>query len=526
MKRKYISCLIACCMAFAGCEDMMNTQPEGANKTDALKEDAYSKIPENAAADISAIYAIMIQEFAGLGDYGYERHNDFGLASCLMLIEAEGQDWVGPNIGYNWFGYSDFANHSTTSYGALQVWNMFYKIIYACNTVISSIPADAEDATLLSNRGQALALRAYCYTTLAQLYQFTCSNEANLQKPCVPIVRDGMTADELTNNPRQTVEAVYKFIMEDLDEAIVDLDGYYRADKGMVDQAVAYGFRARVNLLLNNGQAAADDAAKAIALSGAQPYTRAEVSQPTFCSATANSVIWANIIVESNDIVQSGIVNWPSHMSSLFTDGYTGAGAYRSIASALYDQIPATDVRHGWWLDENLSSPLLENNNYSVWKEVAESDPSMQYVNVKFGVAGDNMQTLTAAADWILMRYEEMLFVQAEGLAMAGKEGEAKALLENFVQQNRDPKYTCTGDVREAIWLQRRIELWGEGFAFFDLQRLEKPTVRTNSSNWPAAWVVDVPANHSARLWVIPQKEIEANDGISEQDNNPFVSPL
>ena len=213
-------------------------------------------------------------------------------------------------------------------------------------------------------------------------------------------------------------------------------------------------------------------------------------------------------------------------MSSLFTDGYTGVGAYRSIASALYDQIPATDVRHGWWLDENLSSPLLENNNYSVWKEVAESDPSMQYVNVKFGVAGDNMQTLTAAADWILMRYEEMLFVQAEGLAMAGKEGEAKALLENFVQQNRDPKYTCTGDVREAIWLQRRIELWGEGFAFFDLQRLEKPTVRTNSNNWPAAWVVDVPANHSARLWVIPQKEIEANDGISEQDNNPFVSPL
>ena len=160
MKRKYISCLIACCMAFAGCEDMMNTQPEGANKTDALKEDAYSKIPENAAADISAIYAIMIQEFAGLGDYGYSRHNDFGLASCLMMIEAEGQDWVGPNIGYNWFGYSDFANHSTTSYGALQVWNTFYKIIYACNTVISSIPADAEDATLLSNRGQALALRA------------------------------------------------------------------------------------------------------------------------------------------------------------------------------------------------------------------------------------------------------------------------------------------------------------------------------------------------------------------------------
>lgn len=515
--------IAVCALSLTACEDFMDLEPQGNTKTDALKNDAYSKLPDNAVADMSAVYAQMIQMFGGLGDYGYERHNDFGIASALLTIEADGQDFVGTNDGYNWFGYSDYSSHNYTSLPCLMVWNTYYKVIKAANAVIGAIAADTESETLRANRGQALAVRAYCYTVLAQLYQCTYS-EATLQKPCVPIVTENMTSEELQENPRATVEAVYARIMQDLNEAVELLEGYQRPDKGYVNQAVAYGLRARANLLMKKGKEAADDAAKAIELSGAQPYTKEEVSKPSFTSAEANSVMWANIIVESNDIVQSGIVNWPSHLSSLFTDGYTGVGAYKSICSELYERIPSSDVRKGWWLNENLESPLLDNAAYRGWKEnIADG---MQYVNVKFGVANDNMTTLTAAADWILMRYEEMLLVEAEGLALAGDEGQAKSLLEGFVKTNRNPNYTCTADVKDEIWTQRRIELWGEGFSYFDLMRLEKPTIRTASSNWPVAWVVDVQANHNARLWVIPQKEIAANDGITEADNNPFTSPL
>lgn len=520
---KYFFLAVAACLSLTACEDMLDLQPEGGTTTTDLKLDAYEKLPANAAADIAAIYAQMIQLYAG----GTSNHNDFGIAACLMVLESEGQDWIGPNIGYNWFNYSDFYARNYTSGWAGAMWRVHYKIISACNNVCAAIDSTTTDATLKANLGQARAVRAYCYTNMAQLYQFTYLSTIKENVPllpCVPIVTEDMPSEKVGNNPRATVQEVYNLIMADLNYAINAMEGWQRADKGAADQAVAYGLRARVNLLLGNWADAAEDAKMAIQVSGARPYTLAEVSKPTFCHAEANSVIWANIIVESNDIVQTGIINWPSHMSSLYTDGYTGVGAYRSISSDLYNKIPATDVRKGWWLDENLESPLLqgENNPYSVWDKY-EATP---YVNVKFGVPNDNMTNLVADADWTLMRYEEMILVQAEGLARAGQEAEAKALLEGWVRENRDPNYTVGLNILEDIWMQRRIELWGEGFAWFDLNRLEKPIIRTASDNWPAAWVVDVAANHDCRIWTLPDAEIQANAGISESDNNPVGNPF
>jgi hypothetical protein len=341
----------------------------------------------------------------------------------------------------------------------------------------------------------------------------------------VPIVHESLTAEQQAANPRASLQEVYDFIMADLNYAIPALEGWARADKAAADQAVAYGLRARVNMLLGNYADAAEDAKMAIQVSGAQPYTLADVSKPTFCHAEHNSVIWANMIVESNDVVQTGIINWPSHMSSLYTDGYTGVGTYREICSDLYSKISPTDVRKGWWLNENLESPLLDHPAYAGWK-----GNGVPYANVKFGVPDDDMNNLVADADWTLMRYEEMLLIQAEGLARSNQEAAAKALLEGWVKANRDANYTCRASdeagLVEEIWMQRRIELWGEGFAWFDLNRLEKPIIRTTSSNWPEAWIVDVDAHHDCRIWTLPDREIQNNDGIDESDNNPVGNPF
>ena len=62
---KYFFLAVAACLSLTACESMMDLQPEGATKTDALKQDAYNKIPANAAAEINAIYAQMIALYAG-----------------------------------------------------------------------------------------------------------------------------------------------------------------------------------------------------------------------------------------------------------------------------------------------------------------------------------------------------------------------------------------------------------------------------------------------------------------------------
>ena len=517
---KYFFLAVAACLSLTACESMMDLQPEGATKTDALKQDAYNKIPANAAAEINAIYAQMIALYAG----GTSGHNDFGVASCMMLLESEGQDWIGPNTGYNWFAYSDFYARNYNATVNLLMWNTYYKTIAACNMVCASTDPETTNPDLMANLGQARAVRAYCYSILAQLYQFT-YNAENASKPCVPIVHESLTAEQQAANPRASLQEVYDFIMADLNYAIPALAGWARADKGAADQAVAYGLRARVNMLLGNYADAAEDAKMALQVSGAQPYTLADVSKPTFCHAEHNSVIWANMIVESNDVVQTGIINWPSHMSSLYTDGYTGVGTYREISSDLYSKISPTDVRKGWWLNENLESPLLDHPAYAGWK-----GKGVPYANVKFGVPDDDTNNLVADADWTLMRYEEMLLIQAEGLARSNQEAAAKALLEGWVKANRDANYTCKASdeagLVEEIWMQRRIELWGEGFAWFDLNRLEKPIIRTTSSNWPAAWIVDVDAHHDCRIWTLPDRAIQNNDGIDESDNNPVGDPF
>ena len=106
-----------------------------------------------------------------------------------------------------------------------------------------------------------------------------------------------------------------------------------------------------------------------------------------------------------------------------------------------------------------------------------------------------------------------MLLIQAEGLAMSGDVAGAKTALENFVKTYRDPSYTCQAadakGLQDEVWLQRRIELWGEGFSFFDIMRLEKPIIRKENgeSSYPDAWQFNIPAKSQILLYLIPRSE-------------------
>lgn len=504
---------------------MFNTFPEGGTKTSDQKSEAFTSNPATSSADINGIYAQMIALYAGLGD-DYSNHNDFGLAAQLIALESNGQDFIAPNIGYNWFSYDyDWKDRDYTSSDALQMWSVFYKIIFAANNALQSLDPNVISGESMYNYGQAKAARAFAYLNMAQIYQFT-YNDQNRSLPCVPVITEHTTAEQQLSNPRASLDSVYSLIISDLTSAITALNGYNRSDKGHINQAVAYGIRARAYLAMKHYAEAAADAEQCLALSAATPYSLTDVSKPNFCAAEAGSVIWANIISESNDIVKSSIVNWPSHLCTFYTDGYTGVGATRSITKALYTRIPNGDVRKGWWLNANGESALLNNSNYQSYQ--SRFSAANAYTNVKFGVPDDNTSTLSSAADWIIMRAEEMLLIQAEGLAMSGNIAEGKAVLEQFVKNYRYAGYTCQAtspeDLQDEIWFQRRVELWGEGFAFFDLMRLEKPIIRDKGEGagyYPVAWQYTVPAQSPILLWMIPQSEIEANDGISEADNNP-----
>ena len=94
-----------------------------------------------------------------------------------------------------------------------------------------------------------------------------------------------------------------------------------------------------------------------------------------------------------------------------------------------------------------------------------------------------------------------MYLNEAEALARLGRNSEAQQALFDLII-TRDPAYTKssnTGDALvEEILLQRRIELWGEGFRYFDLKRMNLPLDRskpailpdgsTQATNHNASW--------------------------------------
>ncbi len=69
------------------------------------------------------------------------------------------------------------------------------------------------------------------------------------------------------------MQEVYDLIMNDLNNAVRYLKGAKRIDKGYIDQSVAYGLRARVNLVYEQLGSSCKDADSALILSGAVPIS-------------------------------------------------------------------------------------------------------------------------------------------------------------------------------------------------------------------------------------------------------------
>lgn len=522
--RYYIFLFVALLFAVTGCEDL-DTLPLGDIVTSEQKEEVAENDPEKAEAGVNAIFAQFSSRFPNkdaLGDV--ERHNDFGYPSIMLFTDHNGYDVVSDNNGYNWNGNDlSFSDRSYSSYEAQILWNDMYAIINMANNVIDPIPADVEDPTGQFYLAQGLAGRAFSYWVLVQLYQF--NYVGNESKPAVPIItNENSNEAALEGAPRATVQEVYDLILSDLDKAIAlltsaDAEGVARKDKRYIDLAVAYGLRARVHLTMQKWNEAAADATEAINHSDAVPGSIAEVGKPTFESTSESNWMWGIIVEETDAVVISGIVNWPSHMGSFNGNGYSTVSGGKQINKLLFESIPESDVRKGWWLDEEEHSDNLNGEQADFIEDIGFPP----YTQVKFAPYNNRVGTATNANDIPLMRIEEMYLIKAEAEAMSG--GDGKGTLESFVQEYRDPDFVSSASspqaLQEEIFHQRRIELWGEGMNWFDIMRLNKGVDRRGGGFPNATMVFNIPAGSDLLLWRIPQAEIQANIALSEGDNNP-----
>ena len=534
MKFNKISILaVASVLTLTACDDVNKQEPAGGMITAEQLTTTYGAIESRVDATFSGMFNIMGEPYGVFTNR--TRADDFGFIMAALSQDTEGADYLYPNSGYNWFSVCGEYTSRTPNYANPYIrYAICYNQIKVANDIISSL-GDLDDANSKNKVAQARAARAFDYLNLVPYFQFNYQGHQN--DPCVPIVTPE-TVDP-ANNPRASVQEVYDLIMSDLNAAIGVLDAN-RSDKARININVAYGLRARANLYMGKWAEAAADAAKAA--EGYTPASIEEVSTPTFVDANDHNWIWG--IILTDDQAQDRYATCASWLSSFSASAYTaGAACYSMINSMLYNKIPATDVRTGWWVDENLHSPLLSTIS---WGDVTGDEistlqiddvkePFMPYTNVKFGMKRGIGNTINSN-DFPLMRVGEMILIQAEGLAKSGNEAEGRKILEDFVKTYRDPSYSSTAAGRslaDEIWYQRRVELWGEGFFMADANRLHKPVVRfhnnAESTNQPDAFRFNIDPDDPWLLMRFCDDETNANAAIvnntggsqPKQDQNP-----
>ena len=531
MKVNKFAYLALASLAVAAC-DMEDVVPQGGTLLATQVQETNLAAPSRAEATFSGMFTKLGQPTTVLSS----RPDDWGFIMMCFSNDLEAADILVPDSGYNWFSVCGELTSRNADYANPYIrYAAAYNEIAAANDIIKSYPADTEEPDAINKMAQARAIRAFSYLNLAPYFQFGYA-AGGQDKPCVPIVTE--TTEDFTNNPRATVAEVYALIIEDLTYAIEKLEGYVRPEKSKIDQQVAYGLRARAYLNMQMWAEAASDAEKAAA--GYSPATMEEVSHPFLKDINEHNWIWGYDMTETTAAIYPYATS-SSWIRSFSNNGYAPACQVYSICNnLLYNKIPASDVRKGWWVDENLESPLLEGltwtdpatGNSATGNEIPVFETNdklafLPYTNVKFGC--NTVGTVTNDEDWPFMRVEEMILIQAEAYAKAGNEAKGREILDNFVKTYRDPSYSSIATGRsfsDEVWFQRRVELWGEGFSNNDTRRLNKPLVRfhDSKSNFPEAFRFNMTADDG--WWLLRFTKSELNTNFAIVDNTGGALPV
>ena len=200
-----------------------------------------------------------------------------------------------------------------------------------------------------------------------------------------------------------------------------------------------------------------------------------------------------------------------------------------AISKELYDQIPLTDVRRKMWLEPteeewaacDAANKAAADFSKRAKKEYANKLYSTStiyaYMQFKF------LCTFTpGGGSFNIYRSAEMYLAEAEALChLGGQDAKVQSLL-NELNKNLNPEYRCTktgADLLTEVKLYRRIDLWGEGFDWYDYKRWNEPIVRKTKAqggSFQTAFAVTINVGDGNKwTWKIPRNETDYNKLIS-----------
>jgi hypothetical protein len=495
-----------------GCsEDFLEKEPSEF-LTAGQVEEAASSNADVLAGTLAGIYSLQFNSGTG----GTDNHDDFGQKGYDIYGDMLSGDLALSVSSFGWYraDITEFqAPLDFTRTRNYMPWRYYYRIIRSSNVVIDALGGQEVIPELDSNKhimGQAKAMRAHSYFYLTQYYQ----KSYNASEEILPLYDESI--DE--NGPKVAASEIYALMEKDLNESISLLDGFTRSAKNEVNQDVAKGILAYVLASKDN----AEDWQKVKTLTGellgsGYPIMTASevapedardvnlVNNDTIQGGGFNNVntpgwMWGVDLTSDSGV---GLLSWWGQMD-YFSYSYAGYGDFKSMDVDLYAQISDNDARK-----KQFNSKTTSSNYLQPWGKFY--DPAR--------TPRGSSQVITQ--DLIYMRIAEMYLLNAEAAARVGMDSDARNSLKAVLELRVDDVSYLDGlsnsDLQDEIYLQTRIELWGEGKSYLAMKRNKATIVR--GANHLSFVGEPIPYNDERLTFEIPESEILYNPFISTQNN-------
>lgn len=458
-----------------------------------------------AQSKLYGLYLMMVNTSTG----GTTGHDDFGQKGYDIYSDMLSSDMVLGATTYGW--YRDIANFNGTSDYTnninYRLWRYYYRIIYAANDVISGLGGNSTVPTSNTDRyamGQAKAMRAYAYFYLSQFL----NTEYNPSADSIPLYIDAGT----TSKGKAKQSEVYGQIVADLKDAVTLLNGYSRPNKGVINQNVAKGLLAYTYAAMGENTLAASLSKQIIATTSITTREQTVYDASTkkgggFNDLSTDSWMWGFDLTQANDL---DLISWWGQVD-IFSYSYAWAGDPKSIDLGLYSAIRPDDIRKNQFV-----TVTQTQSGYNITDATTAGTypavPANKFFAPERTIGGQR----DVVTDYVFMRSDEFHLLAAETLAKSNQEAEAKTILKNFLSNRiADVTYIdgLSGDaLKNEIYLQTRIELWGEGKSYLAMKR-NKATI-TKGSNHLFYAGQSFAYNDSRLTLKIPQSEVNNNPNL------------
>lgn len=472
-KHSKILSLLVCVAVFAtACKkDFLDTKPH-----DSIDAGSAFSTPERVEAAMTGLYDIVT--------------NSAFNTQLSLTQDVKGGDMLVVSTGnYNRFVTEyQFLQSPTAGYGG-GFWTQAYRLITNCNVAITELPnSPISDNLKTDYLAEARALRAWGHLQLVRLFAQPYAYNKTL--PGIPVV-DKVLAPSDAVPPRGTVEDTYKAITDDLLFAKANISTTRANNSGRLVINTVNGLLARVYLDMEVWDKAAEHAK--LARTG-YPLAPASTLLDGFIDKTSEW-IWT-LIYRSDD-----------------NTGYVQIASFQEPYDMGYSTFRATEA----FMNMFSSNDIRQKQFYvNVDKVLTYEGDALQRDAPYYSRNGYLMNKFYFRDAWDLnvpmMRSAEMFLIEAEAESEQNHDGLAQDAL--FEVQRRAitgaVKSTNTGTaLKTEIRNERRKELYGEGFRFYDITRKKETLTRTAPAHWSA---ITLAPGDFRNILPIPQAEREISN--------------